>query len=119
MDGSRGAKLNSVRVNICTEFSRIHIFFQTGWGFFFWFGVLWFSELPMEADNCPFSETLSTSCQNHSTGLPELMVSPSLKILHISVCLLQKNSDKHCGAQTPVLHKPGYKLQLRSTEFIY
>lgn len=70
-------------------FKNTHIF--PDWlGFFFWFGVLWFSELLMEADNCPFSETLSTSCQNHSTGLPELMVSPSLKILHISVCLLQK-----------------------------
>lgn len=44
----------------------------------------------MEADNCPFSETLFIFCQNHSIGLCELMVSPSLKILHISACLLQE-----------------------------
>lgn len=36
----------------------------------------------------PSSETLCISCQEHNTGLSELMVSPNLKILHISACLL-------------------------------
>lgn len=44
----------------------------------------------MEADNCPFTETFCISCQNQSIGLSELMVSPSLKILHISACVLQE-----------------------------
>lgn len=44
----------------------------------------------MEADNCPFTETLCTSCQNHSIGLSELMLLPSLKILHISTCVQQE-----------------------------
>lgn len=44
----------------------------------------------MEADMSLFSETLYISCQNHSIGLSELVVSPSLKILHISACALQE-----------------------------
>lgn len=42
----------------------------------------------MEADHCPFSETVFPA--KTGIGLSELMASPSLKILPISACVLQE-----------------------------